>query len=184
MLRPHLRLQQFELHQRIGIGGDGEVWRVRCSKGKEYALKARPENQHIQSFRKEFERLRILRLPHIIRVHEMGVDKGYVFYTMDLVRGIHFHQAIQETCSFEEKIDLCIQLSLQLSLALSAMHDFGLVHLDLKPNNVMVSKDNKVTLLDFGQACSLGEIQLQNNPIGTLEYMSPEQALGQELDEQ
>ena len=177
MLRPHLRLQQFELHQRIGIGGDGEVWRVRCSKGKEYALKARPENQHIQSFRKEFERLRILRLPHIIRVHEMGIDKGYVFYTMDLVRGIHFHQAIQESNSFEEKINLCIQLSLQLSLALSAMHDFGLVHLDLKPNNVMVSKDNKVTLLDFGQACSLGEIQLQNNPIGTLAYMSPEQRI-------
>jgi len=177
MLRPHLRLQQFELQQRIGIGGDGEVWRVRCSKGKEYALKARPKNQHVQAFRKEFERLRILRLPHIIHVHEMGVDKGYVFYTMDLVRGIHFHQAIQETSSFTEKIRRCIHLSSQLALALAAMHDFGLIHLDLKPNNVIVSKDNKVTLLDFGQACSLGEIQLQNNPIGTLAYMSPEQRI-------
>ena len=57
MLRPHLRLQQFELQERIGIGGDGEVWRVRCSKGKEYALKARPVNQHVKSFHKEFERL-------------------------------------------------------------------------------------------------------------------------------
>jgi serine/threonine protein kinase len=183
MLRPHLRLQQFELQERIGVGGDGEVWRVRCSKGKEYALKARPVNQHLKSFHKEFERLRVMRLPHIIRVHEMGVDKNYVFYTMDLVRGIHFQQAIQEAASFEEQIQRCIHISLQLCMALSSMHDAGLVHLDLKPGNVMVTRDNKVTLLDFGQACSLGDIQLQRSRAGTFAYMSPEQRIGHPTDQ-
>ena len=183
MLRPHLRLHQFELQERIGIGGDGEVWRVRCSKGKEYALKARPVNNTLKSFHKEFERLRLMRLPHIIHVHEMGVDKNYMFYTMDLVRGIHFQQAIQEAATFEEKISVCIHLSLQLCMALSSMHDAGLVHLDLKPGNVMVSQENKVTLLDFGQACSLGDIQLQRSRAGTFAYMSPEQRIGHPSDQ-
>ena len=183
MLRPNLRLQQFELQDRIGIGGDGEVWRVRCSKGKEYALKARPVNQHVKSFHKEFERLRIMRLPNIIRVHEMGMDKNYVFYTMDLIRGIHFQQAIQEACSFEQRVQLCLELSLQVCMALSSMHDAGLVHLDLKPGNIMVSQENKVTLLDFGQACSLGDIQLQRSSAGTFAYMSPEQRIGHPTDQ-
>ena len=183
MLRPHLRLQQFELQERIGIGGDGEVWRVRCSKGKEYALKARPINQHVKSFHKEFERLRTMRLPNIIHVHEMGMDKNYVYYTMDLIRGVHFQQAVQEEASIEKRILRCIQLSLQVSIALSSMHDAGLIHLDLKPGNIMVSNEDKVTLLDFGQACSLGDIQHQRSTAGTFAYMSPEQRIGHPTDQ-
>ena len=63
------------------------------------------------------------------------------------------------------------------------MHDAGLIHLDLKPGNIMVSKENKVTLLDFGQACSLGDIQRQRSTAGTFAYMSPEQRIGHPTDQ-
>lgn len=183
MLRPHLRLNQFELHERIGIGGDGEVWRARGTKGKEYALKARPINQQVTQFQKEFERLRVMRLPNIIHVHETGTDKGFVYYTMDLVRGIHYNKAIQKHSSMRERISSCITLSRQLALALSSMHQAGLVHLDLKPGNIMVSRDNMLTLLDFGHACALGERQIHHQNAGTFAYMSPEQRVGHFTDQ-
>ena len=74
---------------------------------------------------------------------------------MDFVRGIHYNKAIQKYSNIEERIQKCISLSAQVALALSSMHQAGLVHLDLKPDNIMVS-EHKITLLDFGHACALG----------------------------
>lgn len=177
-LHPKLRLNNYELIKLIGIGGDGEVWKAYGPKGEIFALKARPVNENAHDFQREFERLRMMRIPNIIQVHEAGIANGFVYYTMDLANGTDFRTYIQRGATIKDRVKRCLSSAKPIAYAISIMHRLGLAHLDLKPDNIIVKSDGTPVLLDFGRACALGERQINSLLQGSMDYMAPEQRLG------
>ena len=179
-LEPGLHLRSYRLIHRLGRGGDGDVWLAVDTRGREVALKARPrgDGSDEQRLRREFERLRTLRLPSVIRVLDVGADQGYTFFTMEVARGLSFDRYVAEAPSLDARVRRAAQAGAGVAHALAGIHRLGLAHRDLKPANVMVDAHGVVTLLDFGNV-RFGNAQDDSGEfLGTLSYMAPEQRLG------
>lgn len=183
---------RYEIIDKLGQGGMGAVWRVydRLTQTK-VALKQVliPENQlnfaskantdDIDKLRlslaQEFSLLATLRHPHILSVLDFGFDdEGHPFYTMTLLEGGMDFKSYAEDLSHEEKIRVLTQM-LQ---ALHYLHRRGILHRDLKPDNVLIDKDGQVKVMDFGLAKKESKDSHQStkdgNISGTIMYMSPE----------
>ncbi len=179
-LEPGLSLRAYRLQRRLGRGGDGDVWLAVDTHGNEVALKARPreDGSQEQRLRREFERLRTLRIPSVIRVLDVGSDQGYVFFTMEVARGQTFDRYVAEPKTLVDRIRRLASAAAGVAHALAGMHRLGLAHRDLKPANVMVAEDGRITILDFG-AMRFGAGQDESgNFAGTIAYMAPEQRVG------
>lgn len=184
-LEPGLSLRAYRLQRRLGRGGDGDVWLAVDTQGNEVALKARPREDGAQEqrLRREFERLRTLRLPNVIRVLDVGTDQGYVFFAMEVARGRPFDRYVNEPRELGERVRRLCAAGAGIAHALAGMHRLGLAHRDLKPANVLVAEDGRVTILDFG-AMRFGAGQDESgNFAGTIAYMAPEQRVGLPNDE-
>ena len=95
-LLPQQQIHPFTLIEKIGSGGDGEVWCAEDPDGRRsVALKAKLNTGDPVRFQQEFERLLILRFPNIVRAHQTGIDNDYIYYTMELAKGLHFHDYVQ-----------------------------------------------------------------------------------------
>ena len=120
---------------------------------------------------------------NVIRIYDLGDAEGVKFITMEFVEGKDLRTLIREKKKFapEEAVEI-IQ---QVCLALEAAHSVGVIHRDLKPQNIMQDGSGRILVMDFGLARTLeGDGMTQTGAIvGTMEYMSPEQALGKELDQ-
>ncbi|MDG1480985.1 MAG: serine/threonine-protein kinase [Myxococcota bacterium] len=166
-----MSLRSYRLVRRLGVGAEGEVWEARGADGVPIALKARPRKAGEEPrLRREFERLRTLRLPSVIRVLDVGADQGYLFFTMDLARGLPLDAYIQGGTSLAQRVHRAAATGADVARALAGMHRLSLVHRDLKPANIMVDSTGKVVLLDFGTVTS-GAAQ---GKAGTTAYMAPE----------
>lgn len=178
-LEPGLTLRAYRLQHRLGRGGDGDVWLAVDTYGGEVALKARPreDGEQEQRLRREFERLRTLRLPSVIRVLDVGTDQGYVFFTMEVARGLPFDRYVNEAPSLAERVRRLASAGAGIAHALVGIHRLGLAHRDLKPANVMVGEDGRVTVLDFGAMRFGAAVDESGNFAGTIAYMAPEQRI-------
>ena len=120
---------------------------------------------------------------NVIRIYDLGEAEGVKFITMEFIEGKDLRTLIREKQKFapEEAVDV-IQ---QVCLALDAAHSVGVIHRDLKPQNIMEDSSGRILVMDFGLARTLqGDGMTQSGAmVGTMEYMSPEQALTQELDQ-
>ena len=182
-LAPGLGLRGYRLVSQLGVGGDGEVWLARDGRGQEVALKARPMPSRAEAsilFR-EFEHLRTLRIPSVVRVLDAGIDQGYVFFTMDVARGQELDQHVQAGDSLRERVLRTARVGAGVADALAAIHRLGLAHNDIKPANILVEADGRVTLLDFGTA-HFGPAGSPTELRGTVAYMAPEQRAGHPHD--
>ena len=178
-LQPGLSLRTYRLESLLGVGAAGQVWRARGPRGGLVALKARPRAEgDEQRFRQEFEKLRTLRVPGVVRVLDSGADQGYLFFTMDIARGVRFDHHVQEADSLEERVQRTLHAGGQVARALSAIHRMGLAHRDVKPANVLVDETGQVTVLDFGTARFDANPGSTTSPSGTAAYMAPEQRVG------
>lgn len=179
-LAPGMSLRGYRILSRLGMGGDGEVWLAEDARGQQVALKARAQENPVeeQRFRQEFERLRTLRLPSVVRVLDVGADQGHVFFTMDVARGEPFDRHVQRGADLTEKVLRTAIAGAGVARALSGVHRLGLTHRDIKPANILVDEDGRVTVLDFGTARFGPSGDTSSEFMGTVAYMAPEQGWG------
>ena len=179
------KLGPFELLRVIGRGGMGMVYEARESGCQErVAVKALSPvlsfDDHFRNrFEAEIDALMLLDHPNIVRLLSYGQDEGNLFFAMELVDGTSLYQEQKQGYAFHwrEIIDIAIQVCEGLRHA----HDRGIVHRDLKPGNLMMDAQRKVKITDFGIAKTFGRSELTNdgNVLGTMDFMAPEQARGQ-----
>ncbi len=193
------RLGHYEILSPLGAGGMGEVYRAKDPQlGREVAIKVLPEalaldRERISRFEQEARAASALNHPNIVTIHEIGREGDVAFIAMELVEGRTLREL---TASGPMPVRRMLSVAAQVADGLSKAHAAGIVHRDLKPENLMVSKDGFVKILDFGLA-KLGESEsgdlsamptmahpetLPGTVMGTVGYMSPEQASGEPLD--
>jgi len=193
-------LSQYRITASIGAGGMGEVYRATDSRlGRDVAIKVLPaalaaDPDRRQRFEQEARAASALNHPNILTVYDIGETDGTTFIAMELVEGKTLREllAAGEPLPTKRLLDVAVQTAEGLAKA----HGSGIVHRDLKPENLMVSKDGYVKILDFGLA-KLTETVSQDatgmptvvatattpgTVMGTVGYMSPEQASGQPVD--
>ena len=193
------RLGPYEILAPIGAGGMGEVYRARDTRlGREAALKVLPSSlsesqESLRRFEQEARAASALNHPNIVTVYEVGRADSTSYIAMELVEGKTVRElAATGPLSFKRTLSICAQAADGLAKA----HAAGIVHRDLKPENLMVSSDGFVKILDFGlaklvepktehesEALTMAGARTQSGIVlGTVGYMSPEQASGAPLD--
>ncbi len=194
-LSPGTRFGNYEILQRLGTGGMGEVYRAKDTRlGREVAIKtlllARgSEPEALSRFEKEARAACALNHPNIVTIYELGEVNGTCYIAMELVTG----ETVRELLgSGPIPFRKAVAIAAQIADALARAHAIGIVHCDLKPENLMVSGDT-AKILDFGLAKLLGVNSVrdsnaststtkQGTVTGTVGYMSPEQATGSDVD--
>jgi predicted ATPase len=194
-LSPGSRFGTYEILQRLGAGGMGEVYRAKDTRlDREVAIKtlsldsgSNPES--LSRFEQEARAASALNHPNIVTIYELGDENGTRYIAMELVNGVTLRSLLASgPIPFRKSVTIAAQIADGLAKA----HEVGLIHRDLKPENLMVSRDGTAKVLDFGVAKlhkpnrgssdSTTAITEHGTVVGTVGYMSPEQATGEELD--
>jgi serine/threonine-protein kinase len=182
------RLGNWVIDKELGRGGMGQVYLAHedVPGGRQAAVKVlSPELAQESGFRQRFQRevdiLRKLSHPHIVHFYEAGVQDGRHYYAMEYVPGRNFEQILRDTGRLPWKDVL--DVALQVCPALKQAHDYGIIHRDIKPQNLLRAEDGSVKLTDFGIAKVFAGKQLTatGGLVGTAEYLSPEQAAGKQV---
>jgi formylglycine-generating enzyme required for sulfatase activity/predicted Ser/Thr protein kinase len=181
------RLGNYVFLRLLGKGGMGAVYEAEhVETRKRYAVKvllpsmtAVPDA--VARFEREVNACRKLDHPAIVKVHEVGEDKGKRFFAMDFVDGRPLDTLVDGEGLRPE---LAARVIMTVAEALQHAHEHGVVHRDVKPSNILLSKDGKVSITDFGIAReeTSSTLTADGQVIGTPYYMSPEQALGRRRD--
>src|SRR5258708_8910560 len=179
---------RYEILQLLGQGGMGAVYKARdVELERLVALKlGRPDlarhPEILRRFKQELILAREVTHPNVIRIFDLGQASGVRYITMEYVEGRDLRALLHEKGKFTP--EEAVPIFLQIAAALEAAHHAGVVHRDLKPQNIMVDKDSRVYVMDFGVARSLDTPGMTQTGtlMGTPEYMSPEQARGMKAD--
>ncbi|MCB1183897.1 protein kinase [bacterium] len=190
-------LAHYEIVALLGKGGMGEVYRARDTRlGRDVALKILPaemanDAERRARFQREASTIAVLNHPNIVTIHSVEEADGVHFLTMELVEGATLAETIPDGGLGPERF---LAIAVPLADALASAHGQGIVHRDLKPANIMFDRDGRVKILDFGLAKLTEEASddgatvtsdgrtMAGQMIGTLAYMSPEQAEGHAVD--
>ena len=199
-------LGPYTIVSRLGEGGMGEVYRARDPKlNRDVAIKVllpsvANDPDRLARFSREAQVLASLNHPNIAHIHGLEESNGVTALVMELVEGEDLSQRISRG---PIPLDEALPIARQIAEALEAAHDHGIIHRDLKPANIKVRSDGTVKVLDFGLAKAIdtgsgvrgpGSEHLANSPtlsihateagiiLGTVAYMSPEQARGKTVD--
>jgi serine/threonine protein kinase len=195
-------IAHYRIMEPIGAGGMGAVYKAYDKKlDRVVALKVLPPEYVSQQDRRRrfFQEARAasaLNHPHILTVYEVGEDDGAPYIAMEFIEGETLRQKIKaQSLRLSQSLDIAVQIADGLGKA----HDAGIIHRDLKPENLMISRDGYAKILDFGLAKlvaqreralsadsaqkTLLKVETESGTLmGTVNYMSPEQLLGQRVD--
>jgi serine/threonine protein kinase/Flp pilus assembly protein TadD len=180
---------RYEVLSVLGQGGMGAVYKARDRElDRMIALKViRPELATdpaiLLRFKQELILSRNITHKNVVRIYDLGEAEGIRFISMEYVDGEDLRTLLHRHGKFSPKEAILIVE--QVSRALDTAHSEGVIHRDLKPQNIMRDKNGRIVVMDFGLARSLGDTGMTQTGaiVGTLEYMSPEQALGTTLDQ-
>src|SRR5438067_7790819 len=156
-ISPGTRLGPYEIVAPIGAGGMGEVYKARDTRlGREVAIKLLPEAvandpDRLHRFSQEAQTAGTLNHPNLVTIHELGTHDGVPYIAMELLEGESLRSRLAEDGA-RIPVRKAIDYSTQIAHGLAAAHDKGIVHRDLKPDNIFVTRDGRVKILDFGLA--------------------------------
>ncbi|HJR15343.1 MAG TPA: serine/threonine-protein kinase [Gemmatimonadales bacterium] len=178
----------YELLSLLGTGGFGRVYRVRdLHLEREVALKVlQPlltrDPEVVERFRREAQLAAGLRHPNIVNIYDIGGRSGLLWYTMELIDGPSLAQLVERDGPLS--IDKTLRLLREALSALAHAHGSGLVHRDIKPENILIDRTGSVQITDFGLALALrGKYSGATSQSGTPQFASPEQLLGERVDQ-
>jgi serine/threonine-protein kinase len=182
-------ISHYRIIAKLGEGGMGVVYRAEDTKlGREVALKflspdMTRDDSAAERFVREAKAAAALNHPNICTVHEINEADGQTFIAMECVEGENLRAMIKAgALELNEAIDVAIQVA----EGLAAAHEKGIVHRDIKPANIVVTPNGQAKIMDFGLVSMTGGVQLTRigTTVGTVAYMSPEQAHGETVDHQ
>ena len=200
------KLGHYKILQSLGAGGMGVVYEAEDTRlGRHVALKLLPEHlaqdeMALERFRREATLASGLNHPHICTLHDIGFEDGQHFIVLELLEGESLKSRVDRG---PVPLEQLVEWGIQIADALDAAHQAGIVHRDIKPGNIFITKRDAVKIVDFGlaklaaksrsaQAGAGGTLAVTSSvaplltspgtPVGTIAYMSPEQARGEELD--
>jgi len=175
---------RYRIQSHLGSGGMGTVFRAHdLALDEQVALKLMTTLGSLQAvlrFREEVRLARRVTHPNVARVHDVGEVEGQLYLTMEYVEGETLTARLRGQ---KLELDETLRIGLALATALGAAHAAGVVHRDVKPSNVLLGSRGRVVVTDFGVACSVSDAA--DRPaelVGTMRYMSPEQARGLHVD--
>ena len=188
MVKPGMFIsERYEIIEKVGSGGMADVYRAKCHRLNRYVgIKIlKPEfssdKSLVTKFRAEAQSAAGLSHPNIVSVYDVGDDGDLHYIVMELVEGITLKKFIEKKGKLE--IKEAIGIAIQISQGLEAAHDNHIVHRDIKPQNIIISREGKVKVADFGIAKAATTNTVTQNAIGSVHYLSPEQARGGYSDE-
>jgi len=201
MIATGTQLGRYEIRAKIGEGGMGQVYRARDEKlSRDVAIKVltvelSTNGDRLNRFEQEAQAAGALNHPNILAVYDVGMHDGAPYVVSELLEGETVRELLAERSVGTRK---AIEYAIQLAQGLAAAHDKGIVHRDLKPDNVFITKDDHVKILDFGLAkltqpagdsdvpqTDIATRKVHTDPgtvMGTVGYMSPEQVRGTAVD--
>lgn len=178
---------RYEILEKIGTGGMSDVYKAKCHKLNRFVavkvLKSEfSENANfVSKFRVEAQASAGLSHPNIVNVYDVGEDNGINYIVMELVEGITLKKYIEKKARLSVKE--AVTIAIQIGMGIEAAHNNHIIHRDIKPQNVIISKEGKVKVADFGIAKAATSNTITSNVMGSVHYTSPEQARGGYSDE-
>src|ERR1700756_1177797 len=196
------RLGPYEISSLIGAGGMGEVYKARDTRlNRDVAVKILPASfaadpARLRRFEHEAQSIAALNHPNIVAIHDIGHDNETYYIVSELLEGESLRELLARGVPSHRK---SISYAIQIANALAAAHSKNIAHRDLKPDNIFITRDGRVKILDFGLAKSITVTQREASPLdptiaapgpatdagtvmGTAGYMSPEQVRGLPVD--
>ncbi len=173
---------RYEVLEKIGTGGMSDVYKAKDHKlNRLVAVKVLKqefsENENfVSKFRVEAQSTAGLLHPNTVNVYDVGDDDGINYIVMELVDGITLKKYIEKKSRLSVKE--AVSIAIQVAMGLEAAHNNGIIHRDIKPQNIMISRDGKVKVTDFGIAKAATSNTITSNVMGSVHYTSPEQARG------
>lgn len=178
---------RYEILEKIGTGGMSDVYKAKDIKLNRYvAIKVLKqefaENKNfVSKFRVEAQAAAGLMHPNIVNVYDVGEEDSIHYIVMELVEGITLKKYIEKKSRLSTKE--AISIAIQVAMGIEAAHNNHIIHRDIKPQNIIISKEGKVKVTDFGIAKAASSNTITSNVMGSVHYTSPEQARGGFSDE-
>ena len=174
--------KRYAVLSKIGAGGMADVYKGRDQMLNRYvAIKVlkkqyKEDENFVRKFRSEAQAAAGLIHPNIVNVYDVGEDRGLNYMVMELVEGITLKEYIERKGRLSHKET--ISIAIQMCSGIGAAHASGIIHRDIKPQTIIISKDGKVKVTDFGIAKAITSNTVSTNAMGSVHYTSPEQARG------
>lgn len=178
---------RYEILEKIGTGGMSDVYKAKDHKLNRFvAVKVLKQEfgenaNFVSKFRIEAQAAAGLMHPNIVNVYDVGEEGGIHYIVMELVDGITLKKYIEKKARLSVKE--AISIAIQVSMGIEAAHNNHIIHRDIKPQNIIISKEGKVKVTDFGIAKAATSNTITSNVMGSVHYTSPEQARGGYSDE-
>ena len=188
MIRKNMFIaDRYEIIDKVGSGGMSDVYKALDHKLNRYvAVKVlkdefSEDKSFVSKFKVEAQSAAGLAHPNIVNVFDVGDENGIYFIVMELVEGITLKKYIEKKGKLPVKE--AVSIAIQIAQGIEAAHNNHIIHRDIKPQNVIISREGKVKVTDFGIARAESAYTINSNAMGSVHYISPEQARGGYIDE-
>lgn len=188
MIKPGMYLSdRYEIIDKVGSGGMADVYKARDHKLNRFVaikilkIEYNDDKNFVKKFRGEAQSAAGLSHPNIVNIYDVGEDDGMHYIIMELIEGITLKRFIERKGKLE--IREAIGIGIQIAQGMEVAHANHIIHRDIKPQNIIISREGKVKVTDFGIAKATSSNTITSNAMGSVHYFSPEQARGGYCDE-